>query len=35
MQQVIRPGGEPINIHYLLNEVTGAIDDFKIILPGR
>lgn len=34
MQQVIQPGGEPINVHYLLNEATGAIDDFKIVLPG-
>jgi hypothetical protein len=33
MQQVIQPGGEPINVHYLLNEATGAIDDFKIVLP--
>ncbi len=35
MQQVIKPVGEPINVHYLFNEVSGAIDDFKIILPGR
>ncbi|MCC7386357.1 MAG: RHS repeat-associated core domain-containing protein [Deltaproteobacteria bacterium] len=35
MQQVMQPGGEPINVHYLFNEATGAIDDFKIVLPGR
>ncbi len=35
MQQIVKPGGEPINVHYLFNTVTGAVDDFKIILPGR
>ena len=35
MQQVIKLGGKPINVHYLLNETTGTIDDFKIVLPGR
>ena len=36
MQQFIRPGGEgvPINVHYVLNKITGAIDDFKVVLPG-
>jgi len=36
MQQVIQSGGRegPINVHYLLNRTTGAIDDFKIVLPG-
>jgi hypothetical protein len=36
MQQVIESGGRegPINVHYLLNQTTGAIDDFKIVLPG-
>jgi len=33
-QQVIKPGGDPINVHYLRNPVTGQIDDFKIVLPG-
>jgi RHS repeat-associated protein len=36
MQQVIESGGRerPINVHYLSNQTTGAIDDFKIVLPG-
>jgi hypothetical protein len=34
MQQIITPGGSPINVHYVLNTSTGAIDDFKIVLPG-
>lgn len=34
MQQIIKPGGEPINVHYLYNIGNGAIDDFKIILVG-
>ena len=33
MQQVVKPGGDPINVHYLHNTVTGAIDDFKIVKP--
>lgn len=33
MQYMVKPGGEPINVHYVLNTLTGAIDDFKIILP--
>jgi RHS repeat-associated protein len=33
-QQIIKPGGDPINVHYLSNPVTGQIDDFKIVLPG-
>jgi len=36
MQQIVQSGGRegPINVHYLLNRTTGAIDDFKIVLPG-
>jgi len=36
MQQVINSGGRegPINVHYLRNTVTGAVDDFKIVVPG-
>ncbi len=36
MQQVIESGGRegPINVHYLFNETTGEVDDFKIVLPG-
>jgi RHS repeat-associated protein len=34
MQQVIEPGGEPINVHYVRNTITGQVDDFKIVLPG-
>jgi len=34
MQQVIKPGGEPVNVHYLQNTATGAVDDFKIVVPG-
>jgi hypothetical protein len=30
---MIEPGGEPINVHYLLNK-AGQIDDFKIVVPG-
>ena len=32
MQQIIRPVGKPINVHYVFNTRTGAVDDFKIIL---
>ena len=35
MQQIIKSGGEPINVHYLFNQTTHQIDDFKIVLPGR
>jgi len=36
MQQVIQSGGRegPVNVHYLLNQTAGAIDDFKIVLQG-
>ena len=36
MQQMVQPGGRegPINVDYLLNRTTGAIDDFKNVLPG-
>jgi hypothetical protein len=34
MDTWIKPGGDPINVHYLYNPVTGQIDDFKIVLPG-
>jgi hypothetical protein len=33
-QQVIKPGGDPITVHYLYSPVTKQIDDFKIVLPG-
>ena len=37
MQQVVESGGRegPINVHYLFNEAAKAVDDFKIVLPGR
>lgn len=35
MQQIIKPGGEPINVHYLRNTISGMMDDFKIVLPRR
>ena len=31
VQQIIKPGGKPITVHYLRNTKTGAIDDFKIV----
>ena len=36
MQQMVTSGGRegPINVHYVYNTVTGAIDDFKIVLSG-
>jgi RHS repeat-associated protein len=34
MQQVIQPGGDPINVHYTYNPLTGEVDDLKIVLPG-
>ena len=36
MQQKLDPGGGggPINVHYLWNRFNGALDDFKIVLPG-
>jgi hypothetical protein len=36
MQQMVQSGGRegPINVHYLHNTATGAIDDFKIVLQG-
>ena len=30
----LRHGGEPINVPYVFNELTGLSDDFKIKLPG-
>jgi len=32
MQQIIRPGGDKINVHYVYNPRTGQVDDFKIKL---
>jgi hypothetical protein len=36
MQQIVESGGRegPINVHYVQNTQTSAIDDFKIVLPG-
>jgi hypothetical protein len=34
MQQIVQPGGGEINVHYVWNRITGAVDDFKIIMPG-
>ncbi|GAB6166135.1 hypothetical protein JCM19992_21350 [Thermostilla marina] len=34
MTQFIKPGGEPIEVHYLYNTITGAVDDAKIIIRG-
>ncbi len=36
MQQVVDLGGQggTINVHYVMNTITGAVDDFKIVLPG-
>jgi RHS repeat-associated protein len=36
MQQVINSGGRegPINVHYVRNTITGAVDDFKVVVPG-
>ena len=36
MQQVVQSGGRegPVNVHYVYNTVTGAIDDLKVVLPG-
>jgi len=42
-QQIIEPRGidptsgkpiNPINVHYAYNPLTGAIDDFKIVIRG-
>lgn len=36
MQQIVKPKyGDPINVHYVRNRVTGEIDDIKIKLPER
>lgn len=36
MEQVIQSGGRegPTIVHYVYNTITGAIDDFKIVLSG-
>jgi len=34
MQQIVKPGGGEINVHYVWNRINGAVDDFKIIMPG-
>ena len=36
MQQVVQSGGRegPVKVHYLFNKTTGAIDDFKVVVPG-
>jgi filamentous hemagglutinin len=33
MQMTFGSGEDMINVHYVRNTVTGAIDDFKIKLP--
>lgn len=33
MQQTVTSWGESVNVHYVMNTVTGEIDDFKIVLP--
>lgn len=37
MEQIIDSGGRegPITVHYVFNLLTGDIDDFKIVLPGK
>jgi RHS repeat-associated protein len=35
MHQVVRPGGSPIDVHYMFNEAAGAMDDFKVVMPGH
>ena len=37
MQHIANQGGQsgPINVHYLVNRVTGTTDDFKVVLSGR
>lgn len=36
VQQIFQPGGRegPIVVHYVLNQTTGALDDFKVVLLG-
>ena len=34
MQQRLTPGGDPVNVHYVYNPKTRAIDDFKIVTDG-
>ncbi len=34
VQWELKPGGDPINVHFNFNEATGAIDDFKVVVPG-
>jgi hypothetical protein len=36
MQQMVKFGseGRSVNVHYVFNPTTGAIDDFKIVMPG-
>ncbi len=34
-QQTVQSGGDPINVHYNYNTVTGAVDDFKIVIRGQ
>lgn len=36
MQQTVQSGGRegPINVHHVFNQTTGAVDDFKIVVPG-
>jgi hypothetical protein len=34
MQQIIQTNEGPVNVHYLYNRTTGAIDDFKVVTSG-
>jgi hypothetical protein len=35
MQQMVESAnGTRVNVHYVFNPTTGAIDDFKIVMPG-
>ena len=34
MQQMVKAGGEPINVHYVYNTITGIVDDLKIVMAG-
>lgn len=34
MAQRFDPGGGEIEVHYVMNRITGAVDDFKIVLSG-
>jgi hypothetical protein len=35
MQQIVEPGGQPVNVHYLYNTLNGRVSDLKIKIINK